>query len=87
MGESLVSIGFGSIADSTLKTDDKYWANYYKKLKKAESYALRKKLGIKYYVNPTRQVLSTFGKKVEDLIKKAAKTKTAKIAKATTASA
>lgn len=84
LGESLVSIGFGSIIDNTLKTDDKYWANYYKKLKKAEAYALRKKLGIKYYVTPTRQVLSLFGKKVEELIRKAAKTKTTTVAKVTT---
>lgn len=87
VGESLVSIGFGSIIDNTLKTDDKYWINYYNKLKKAEAYALRKKLGIKYYVNPTRQVLSTFGRKVEELIRKAAKTRTAKVAKVSTATA
>lgn len=85
VGESLVSIGFGTIANSILKTDDKYWTNYYKKLKKAEAYALRKKLGIKYYVNPTRQVLTTFAKKVEELIKKASKTRTAKVAKVSTA--
>lgn len=85
LGESLVSIGFGSIVDNSLKTDDKYWANYYRKLKKAEAYALRKKLGIKYYINPTRQVLSLFGKKVEDLIRKAAKTKSTNVAKVATA--
>lgn len=85
LGESLISIGFGSIIDKTLKTDDKYWADYYKKLKKAEAYALRKKLGIKYYISPTRQVLTSFGKRVEDLIRKAAKTKATTVAKVSTA--
>lgn len=86
VGESLVSIGFGTIVETPLKTDDKYWINYYNKLKRAEAYALRQKLGLKYYVKPTKEMLSFIGRKVNGLIKKAvAKSSAAKVPKLSTA--
>lgn len=80
IGESLVSIGFATVIDKPLKTDDKYVA-YYNGLKQAEAYALRKKLGIKYYIKPTKQAILTIAKKISKLLNDTTKQKTVNLSK------
>lgn len=80
LGESLVSIGFATVIDKPLKTDDKY-VSYYNGLKQAEQYALRKKLGIKYYIKPTKQILATIVKRISKLLNNTAKQKTVNVSK------
>ncbi|KAJ8973522.1 hypothetical protein NQ317_014247 [Molorchus minor] len=58
IGENLVKIGFG-LPENIEKpfTDDPSFLAYYNSLKRAQKYAIRKQLGLKYYVQPTKEVL------------------------------
>lgn len=71
LGESLVAIGFATTADlpgASLSFPE--CATYYKKLINAEKYALHKKLGVKYYIKPTKSVLLKFVKFLSNLVPK-----------------
>lgn len=76
-----MKIGFGSTVDKLLKADDKAFINYYQKLKVAEEYALRKKLGVKYYIKPTKRVVSLIGKQLGKLVTAGTKSTVAKVPK------
>lgn len=75
VGENLVKIGFGqpeSIQQPL--TEDPAFLNYYRRLQAAEQYALRKKLGFKYYVKPTKNALIGLVKNLNNLSKTFTKT-------------
>ncbi|XP_028139775.1 uncharacterized protein LOC114333970 [Diabrotica virgifera virgifera] len=57
IGESLVKIGF-ALPEHIEKplSEDPFFLRYYGLLLKAEKVALRKKLGLKYYIIPTKKV-------------------------------
>lgn len=65
----MISIGFGTITniEKPLTVNPAY-TKYYNRLKTAETYALRKKMGIKYYIKPTASILSKVGKTVANRI-------------------
>ncbi|KAF2901135.1 hypothetical protein ILUMI_05054 [Ignelater luminosus] len=69
VAESLISVGFGTITniEKPLSVNPAY-TKYYNRLKTAEIYALRKKMGIKYYIKPTASILSKIGKTVANKI-------------------
>lgn len=58
IGEKLLKIGFATREDipKPLSDNSKY-LKYYKILQNAENYALRKQLGLKYYIKPTKEVI------------------------------
>lgn len=69
VGESLVSVGFGMLGTVEIPlTTSTAYNKYYNRLKVAEAYAIRKKLGIKYYIKPTKSILAKLGKKINKLI-------------------
>lgn len=71
LGESLVAIGFATTADlqgTSLSFPE--CATYYNKLLNAEKYASHKKLGIKYYIKPTKSILLKFVKFLSNLVPK-----------------
>lgn len=78
VGESLVAIGFATI-EKPLKTDNS--VDYCKKLETAENQALRKRLGLKYYIKPTKQALVFIKSSISDLIKKLEKQSSQKVPK------
>ncbi|KAH1021946.1 hypothetical protein HUJ04_011429 [Dendroctonus ponderosae] len=59
VGERLIKIGFGQTepVQPPLSFDPRFLI-YYKRLQKAESIALRNKLGLKYYIKPAKSALS-----------------------------
>lgn len=56
LGVSLVSIGFGNLIETPIGKKHKDY-KYYKQLLLAKETALRKKMGYRYYVKPTKLVL------------------------------
>ncbi|XP_066247174.1 protein C3orf33 homolog [Euwallacea similis] len=75
VGESLLKIGFGQTEPvmPPLSLDPKF-LSYYKRLQAAEKVALRKKLGLKYYVKPTKNALTILYKSLNELSKNLTKT-------------
>lgn len=66
-----MAIGFATIADrqgAPLSFPE--YATYYNRLINAEKYALHKKLGMKYYVKPTKSFLLRFVKFLSKLVSK-----------------
>ncbi|XP_018572144.1 uncharacterized protein LOC108911644 isoform X1 [Anoplophora glabripennis] len=62
IGESLVRIGFGATENNEKAlVEDRLRSHYYNQLRNAELYALRKRLGLRYYIKPTKKVLTTLG--------------------------
>ncbi|KAJ3648948.1 hypothetical protein Zmor_014696 [Zophobas morio] len=63
VGESLVKIGFGQVTkvDKSMSNDRNY-LTYCSRLQAAENYALKKKLGAKYYIKPTTDALTSLAK-------------------------
>ncbi|CAH1155004.1 unnamed protein product [Phaedon cochleariae] len=58
IGENMVKIGFAvPVPIEKPLTEDVGYLKYYAQLQNAEKYALRKKLGLKYYIKPTKTVL------------------------------
>ncbi|RZC32443.1 uncharacterized protein BDFB_003161 [Asbolus verrucosus] len=58
IGESLVRVGFGQVVDIDKPiSKDRTYLTYCNRLQVAENYALRKKLGMKYYMKPAKAVL------------------------------
>ncbi|XP_060517467.1 uncharacterized protein LOC132696580 [Cylas formicarius] len=70
IGEHLVRIGFAKMEpiQPTLLEDPKVLV-YYKRLRAAERYALRKKQGLKYYVKPTQDAVLLLFKQIKGLMK------------------
>lgn len=58
VGEQLLKVGFATREEipRPLSNDSKYFS-YYRILHKAEHFALRKQLGLKYYVKPTKDII------------------------------
>lgn len=58
----LVKIGFG-VTEKVEKplAEDLLHSRYYDQLRTAELYALRKRLGLRYYIKPTKRFLTTLG--------------------------
>ncbi|KAL1505660.1 hypothetical protein ABEB36_005170 [Hypothenemus hampei] len=75
VGESLLKIGFGLTEPvlPPLSADPKF-VTYYKRLQAAENYALRKKLGFKYYIKPTKNALANLYNHLNNLSKSLTKT-------------
>lgn len=74
VGEKLLKIGFGQTTPVLPPlSQDPTFLIYYKRLQAAEDFALRKKLGFKYYVKPTKDALGTLFKNLADLTRKARK--------------
>ncbi|GJQ80166.1 hypothetical protein Trydic_g23744 [Trypoxylus dichotomus] len=63
LGVSLVSIGFGSLIESPIGKKDKDY-KYYTQLISARENALRKEMGLKYYIKPTKLVLSSISQQL-----------------------
>lgn len=72
IGESLIKIGFAEI-EKPLKEDPNF-QTYFNRLHSAELYFLRKKLGLKYYIKPTKRALSQIANKLNELIHRSTKT-------------
>ncbi|KAJ8926054.1 hypothetical protein NQ315_009909 [Exocentrus adspersus] len=72
VGENLVRIGFGMTdrIDKPL-VEDPVFSRYYERLKRAERYAIRKKLGLRYYIKPTKEVLVALGVYLNLILRKA----------------
>lgn len=65
MGEHLVKIGFGSMeAIRPPLSEDPAFLTYYSRLKVAEKQWMRKQLGLRYYVKPTREMLETLARQL-----------------------
>lgn len=69
LGEKLLKIGFATIEEipKPLSDDNKYH-QYYRLLQGAENVALRRKLGLKYYIKPTTQVIYALLENLSKLI-------------------
>lgn len=68
VGESLVKIGFAqTVSIQSPLLEDTQLLSYYKKLQAAENYALRKQLGLKYYIKPTKKSLQRLLKNLTNL--------------------
>lgn len=69
MAESLIAIGFGTLTniEKPLFPSSEY-KKYYSLLRAAEKYALKQKLGIKYYIKPTKEVLYKLYNKLNNVI-------------------
>ncbi|KAJ8963319.1 hypothetical protein NQ318_018788 [Aromia moschata] len=70
IGENLVKIGFG-VTENIEKplTEDPDFLLYYKRLQQAQKYAVRKQLGFKYYLKPTKNALISVMKTLNHLLK------------------
>ncbi|KAI4468916.1 protein c3orf33 [Holotrichia oblita] len=63
LGVSLVSIGFGNLIESPIGKKDKDY-RYYTELIYARERALRKKMGFKYYIKPTKLILAMISRQI-----------------------
>lgn len=62
-------IGFGQVVEMTQPISrDKQFLSYYNTLQHAENYAIRKRLGLKYYLKPTKTVLIYLGQSLNRLV-------------------
>lgn len=70
MGETLLKIGFGQVepVKPPLSLDPSFII-YFKRLQAAENFALRKKLGFKYYIKPTKKAVENLFKQLQELSK------------------
>ncbi|EFA07234.1 uncharacterized protein LOC659618 [Tribolium castaneum] len=69
VGESLVRIGFGQVVDVDKPiSSDRTFLAYYHRLQGAEKYAKRKKMGLKYYINPTKSALVLAAKSLNSMV-------------------
>lgn len=76
VGESLAGIGFGAVEDIEKQLEkNREYITYYNKLKASETKALKKKMGVKYYIKPTKMAFQAFSQKIKTLITKARPTK------------
>ncbi|CAH2007258.1 unnamed protein product [Acanthoscelides obtectus] len=58
VGESLLKIGFAVTEHPTKPlSEDPSYLTYYHRLQSAENYALRQKMGLRYYIAPTRELI------------------------------
>ncbi|XP_050308410.1 uncharacterized protein LOC126744880 [Anthonomus grandis grandis] len=72
VGENLLKIGFGQTEPvHPPLCEDPLFLTYYRRLKAAENFALKKKLGLKYYIAPTKHALTSLIKKIAKPGKKA----------------
>lgn len=55
-------------------SDDSNYFKYYRLLYNAENYALRKQLGLKYYIKPTREIIVFLFEKITALTIASSKT-------------
>ncbi|XP_022911912.1 protein C3orf33 homolog [Onthophagus taurus] len=69
LGSSLVQIGFAKVVEKPLSKKDPDYG-YYMKLKNAEEIALKKQMGMKYYIKPTKLILLTIWTQLEKIIRK-----------------
>lgn len=77
IGESLVAIGFGNVIEKPLKTDPAD-VSYFNKLKAAEERALKKRLGIRYYIKPTKMFVLKLASKITQWLNSTQKQKPTK---------
>ncbi|CAH0550243.1 unnamed protein product [Brassicogethes aeneus] len=68
IGETLLRIGFGQIEKVEKPLTDPTFLQYYKRLKSAEAYAIRRDLGYKYYINPTIKLVKLMHQKLNDML-------------------
>ncbi|KAF7274492.1 protein C3orf33 [Rhynchophorus ferrugineus] len=70
VGERLVKIGFAqTVSIEHPLLEDSQVMTYYKGLQAAENYALRKKIGLKYYIKPTKNAFQVLFKNINTLSK------------------
>lgn len=70
VGETLLRIGFGQVepVKPPLSLDPSFII-YFKRLQAAEHFALRQKLGFKYYIKPTKKAIQNLIKQLQELSK------------------
>jgi len=71
VGESLISVGFGAIELDNIT--NKLHTKYINKLRYAEDRALRREMGMKYYVKPTKLIIISVIKSINNMIQKTKK--------------
>lgn len=66
----MVKIGFAqTVSIERPLLEDSQFLTYYKGLQAAENYALRKKIGLRYYIKPTTNALQVLFKNINTLSK------------------
>jgi hypothetical protein len=69
LGESLVKVGFGNVADIEKPiSTDRNFLMYYNRLQVAENYARRKELGVKYYIRPVSAFVTDIVKSFNSML-------------------
>ena len=71
LGSSLVRVGFANIIETIHKEHTNY--AYLKKLKAAHTVALKRELGVKYYINLTTLVFTNILRKIFNIVSLMAK--------------
>jgi len=79
VAQSLIEIGFGKLDRQCLDNATQF--TYINTLKAAENRALRKEMGIKYYVKPTKLILISIANKLGRLMDKIKRNQTLKVPK------
>ncbi|XP_017777061.1 PREDICTED: uncharacterized protein LOC108563029 [Nicrophorus vespilloides] len=72
VGESLVSIGFGTVQPFEAGSNITKMV-YLARLRSAEKVALKRQMGFNYYVKPTKEILIKLSKRLNELIRETAK--------------